>query len=141
MPRKAKTSPSVDTPEKNVEQGKYWLPSEAKWGGFVNISVDDDLKLAFHGWAEINAHDASSYLEDLLNEGIKFSLAYDRENECFISTFTGRLVLVSNERYAMTSRAGTMADVIALSVWKFLIYAGGDCGNYAPKTGRMMNWG
>lgn len=141
MARKSKSTPSVDTPEKNIEQGIYWLPTEAKWGGFINISLDDDEKLSFHGWRDVNEGSGTVMLDDLLAEGIKFGISYDRENQCYISTLTGALVKGSNERYALTTRAGNMQEVVLLTMWKFVILAAGDCGSWSPKTGRLMNWG
>lgn len=142
MARKVKSSsPQVDTPDKNVPQGKYWLPPEAKWGGFINIRLSDEQKEEFRVWlAEYGQH-VAGYLDDALSEGIKFGAAADRENACFVVTFTGALVDGSNERYCCTSRNDTLNSAIALAVWKHEVLAGGDYGNFSPRTGDFLKFG
>lgn len=141
MPRKPKqSSPNLDTPEKNVKQGKYWLTNDAPWGGFINVSVTDAEKEQFEDWLVENAADVSRLLDDLLGEGVKYGVAYDRENECYIVTFTGAFVAGSNVRVCVTSRAGTWREADALAVWKHYVLCDGDYGDlYA--TGRKRSWG
>lgn len=141
MSRRSKKTPVIETNSDEVKQGLYWLPQEANWGGFINIRLEDHEKLLFEEWYEANAALTGRMLDDLLGEGVKFGLSYDRENSCYVATLTGALLLKSNERYALTTRAGTVNDVIALSVWKFVVYAGGDVGNWSPKSGKVLNWG
>lgn len=124
-----------------AEQGIYWLPNEATWGGFINVRLDDEQKSSFHAWYEDNSSTVSGYVDDVLSEGMKVSLAYDRENQCYIATFTGALVGGSNERYVATSRAGTLNECLGLAVWKHFYLADGDYGAFKPKTSTMMSWG
>jgi len=140
MPRKPKSSPSVDTPDKNVAQGKFWLPNDAPWGGFLNVSLTDADKAEFHSWYVEHKHDVTAALDDLMAEGMKYSVAYDRENECYITTFTGGLVEGANLRCAVTSRAGTWAECSGLAVWKHYILCAGNYGDLLA-TGRKRNWG
>lgn len=124
-----------------VEQGIYWLPNEATWGGFINIRLDEEQKSTFHTWFEDSSATVSGYVDDVLSEGMKVSIAYDRENQCYITTFTGALVSGSNERYVATSRAGTLNESLGLAVWKHFYLADGDYGNFKPRTSTMMSWG
>lgn len=140
MPRSKKSSPNPDTPEKNVTQGKYWLTNDAPWGGFINVAVNDAEKDQFQGWLIEHASEVTSMLDDLLAEGMKYSVAYDRENECYIVSFTGALVVGSNLRCSVTSRAGNWREADALAVWKHYILVGGDYGDLLT-TGRKRNWG
>lgn len=141
MPRKRKQSTPVTPPKKEIVQGRYWTNPEAVWGGFINIRLEDEQRELFEAWYVENSAHVGVDLDDLLAEGVKFGLSYDKENECYVATIMGALVGGSNERYVLTSRAGTVNDTIGLAVWKFSVLAGGDCGNYAPKTGKIMNWG
>jgi hypothetical protein len=140
MPRK-KSTPSVDTPEKVIEQGTYWLPNDARWGGFINIRLDDDQKEAFFAWDADNPSEGTKVLEDVMHEGMKVGLTYDRENQCYICTLIGALVSGSNERYCVTTRAATLQQVVQLTAWKHSQLALGDYGNFRPTTGTMMSWG
>jgi len=140
MPRKTKSVPSLDTPDKTVEQGKFWLPNDAPWGGFINVSITDAEKEEFHVWYDENAQHINGFLDDLINEGMKYGAAYDRENECVIITLTGGLVEKANLRCCVTSRAGNWADANALAVWKHFILCAGNYGDLLA-TGRKRNWG
>lgn len=139
MPRKKKSSPLTD--EKQISQGVYWLPNDAAWGGFINIRLDEEQKSSFFAWFADAGVTVHQLLDDALSEGMKVAFAYDRENQCYIVTFTGALVSNSNERYCATSRAGTLIECLGLSVWKHYYLADGDYGNFKPKTGQMNNWG
>lgn len=140
MPRKRSSTPSLDTPEKSVQQGIYWLDNDAPWGGFINVSVNDAEKTAFHEWYDENTENVNPMLDELLAEGMKYGVAYDRENECYIVTFTGGLVEKANLRCCVTSRAGTWADCNALAVWKHFILCAGNYGDLLS-TGRKRSWG
>lgn len=140
MPRKSKSSPELDTPQKNVEQGRFWCANDAPWGGFINVSLIDGDKVDFHRWFDEHRSEVAGYLDDLVGEGMKYSAAYDRENQCYIVTFTGNLVEGANLRCAVTSRAGTWAECDGLAVWKHFILCAGNYGDLLA-TGRKRSWG
>lgn len=140
MPRKKSTSPNLDTPAQNIEQGKWWVANDAPWYGFANVSLNEGDKEAFYAWLEENAADCPALLEDIVNEGMKYSCAYDRENECFLVTFTGCLVQGSTTRAATVTRAGTWREADALAVWKHYELLAEDYGSLLT-TGRKRNWG
>lgn len=119
----------------------FHLDKDAKWGGFINIRMTDEQKLAFSSWYEDNLNVASQILDELLGAGMKVGFSYDAENQCYICTFTGKLLVSSDERYCVTTRAGTLVEVIALAVWKHVYLARGDYGGYKAKTGNFANWG
>lgn len=137
MPRK--TSSAASKKKNEVTQGVYWLPSDAAWGGFVNIRLDDQQKEEFADWFERNGSDIPLMLDDILGAGMKVAFAYDRENESYVVTFTGALVSNSNERYCATSRAGTFDKCLGVACFKHGILAQGDYGNFKPRTGRMLD--
>lgn len=140
MPRKTSSTPALDTPSQTVKQGIFWLPNDAPWGGFINVTVNDVEKAEFHAWYDENTQHVNSMLDDLLGEGMKYGVAYDRENECYIVTLTGGLVEKANLRCCVTSRAGTWADANALAVWKHYILCAGNYGDLLA-TGRKRSWG
>lgn len=133
--RKPKSSPAP-----KVERGIYYLDGEAPWGGFINIRLDDEQKSEFLVWYEDNAKNVAQYWDDLLGEEPKTSMVYDREHSCYIVTVSGALVGGSTERYVSSSRAGTLLEAMALSVWKHFVLAEGDYGNYRT-NGTFMSWG
>lgn len=141
MAPKSKTSPEFDTPQKNVEQGKYWAPPDAGWGGFINVRISDTQREDFHAWEQANAAHIGAYYEDHLSEGIKFSAAYDRENESFVVSYTGRLVALSPDRFCVTSRAGTLPQALALAVYKHEVMAEGDYIRFGSSGKQFLKFG
>jgi len=139
MARKHKAA--VPAEETKSEHGIYWLPNEAAWGGFINVRLDEEQKQAFLTWFADAGTAIHQLMDDVLGEGMKVGWSYDRENSCYIVTFTGALVGNSNERYVTTSRAGTFNECLALALWKHLKLADGDYGNFRPTTGQLNNWG
>jgi hypothetical protein len=139
MARKRKSPETDQSPE--VTQGRYWLPNDAAWGGFINLKLDDEAKVIFGAWAEFNRDNLWVMVDDVLGAGMKLGLSYDRENSCYILTFTGALVGGSNERYCMTTRASTLSEVFELAVWKHQELCGGEYGDFRPRSGKMLNWG
>jgi hypothetical protein len=140
MPRKTSSTPKLDTPTQTVKQGKFWLPNDAVWGGFINVTVKDAEKEEFLSWLVDHAKDVPSMLDDLIAEGMKYGVAFDRENECYIVTLTGALIDGANVRCCVTSRAGTWGDCDALAAWKHYIFLDGNYGDLLT-TGRKRNWG
>lgn len=111
-------------------------------GGFINIRLDDEQKREFYSWLEANAAHYSAAIDDMLGAGVKLTLAYDAEHQAYIVTVTGALVgSAPNKRFASTSRAGTLPEALALTVWKHTALTEGDYGNYSPKDSTWMTWG
>lgn len=140
MPRK-KSQLVLPVEIANARQ-PYLLENDAPWGGFINIRLDEAQKAEFFAWHEENKEHVSSYFEEMLGAGIKASFSYDASNECFILAVTGALMgEISHSRFCSTSRAGTMSQVIGLTVWKHVVLARGDYGNYRPSNGSFMSFG
>lgn len=129
---------------KNSQEGhqQYFLANDAPWGGFVNIKLDDDQKSEFYSWLEANTVHYPALFDDMLGDGLKASFSFDWENSCYILALQGALVGEDRtQRYVSTSRAGTLSEVTALTVWKHVALTGGDYGNYRPKDSSFMRWG
>jgi len=140
MPRSSTSKNKLDTPQTNTKQGKFWCSNDAPWGGFINVTVSDEEKSQFQEWLVTNAVHVPGMLDDLVGEGMKYGVAFDRENACYIVTFTGALIEKSNVRCCVTSRAGTWSECDALAVWKHFVLCAGNYGDLLA-TGRKRNWG
>lgn len=140
MPRKTKsTSSKIESAD--MVQPPYFTPNDAAWGGFINIRLSDTDKEQFSVWWASNPSEGGRILDDLVGAGVKFGLSYDAPNQCYVATITGALVEGSNERYCVTTRAGSLVEVVALMAWKHAILAKGDYGSFRPSNGKLMNWG
>jgi len=137
MPRKSKTI--AVTPERVL--GRYEIDPKADWGGFINIKITESEKADFEVWWAAHRTECWQALDDLMGQGMKVSFAYDHENECYTCSFTGKGWETCTSRWCMTTRAGELEEVIALSLWKHFELADGDWGDLVPKTGRKAAWG
>lgn len=140
MPRKPKSNGTAQTPHE-IDRGVFYCPSDANWGGFINVRLSDDDKSVFESWRDQNHGETARMLDDLLGQGMKVSFSYDHENDCYICSFMGRLTSVSKDRLCTVTRAGSLAEVIDLSVWKHYVVAGGDYGDFMPRSGTFAHWG
>lgn len=140
MSRKTKTTSSSAIPDKKHQP--YHLETDASWGGFINIRLDDEQKDAFFAWYRSGGVDVEAAYDEMLGMGIKVTSAYDWENQCYIVSCTGGLVGANRDhRYTSTSRASTLHEALGLTVWKHYVLCEGDYGNYSPKTHTFMKWG
>jgi len=140
MPRKSKSTISQSKKEEET-QGKYWVHPDAEWGGFINVRLQDDAKSEFQHWLEVNNDSIYMVMDDLMGEGMKISLSWDKLNGCAIVTFTGAIDDDHMTRYIMTTRGATWFEALALSVWKHFVYLEADWGNYKPRTSQSSVWG
>lgn len=140
MPRKTRSTQGSDSQDVETVQGKFWLPNDAPWGGFINVTLSDGDKNDFHAWDDENRRNVPGLMDDLISDGMKYGVAYDRANSCYIVTLTGALIEKANLRCCVTSRAGTWAESDSLAVWKHLILCDGNYGDLLA-TGRKRSWG
>lgn len=136
-----KKASGAKTSQQPVQQGPYWLASDAAWGGFLNVRLGEDTKQAFYEFCEACPGFAWQALDDFLAQGGKFGASYDLENQAYVVTLTGALVANSNERYCTTSRAGTFDEALALAMYKHDVLAQGDYSDFMPRTGTFKQWG
>lgn len=135
-------NPKVPKPKpeaQNYTQYTFHLLEGAEWGGFINVRVDDQQKLDFSSWYEENVNVSAQILEELLAAGMKVTLAYDAENDSWLCSFTGRLVADSPDRFVTTTRAGSMAEVIALACYKHVYIVRGVYKRYSNNNKPL--WG
>jgi len=143
MPRKIKQPEPLGKPENPISPfGRYYTDEESEWGGFINIHLNDTDRSAFHQWTETTGNEYFQDLDDLMGQGMKVGSSYDKINECYIVTLTGRPSADMNFRCCMTTRAGTWAEAMALAVFKHLIFCKGNWLDYLPNQTRKKNaWG
>lgn len=140
MPRKKSAQSSNSMPTQRRQ--RYALPSEAPWGGFINIRLTEPQVEQYRAWETEFSSDAARLLDEMLGAGVKVSLSYDAEHEAYVIAVTGALCsFAATDRYTSTSRAGTLPEAIALTVWKHFWLVEGDYGNYKPRNSEFMRWG
>lgn len=138
---RTKKSPVQPTPTEEIKQGRYWSHPDAEWGGFINVRLEEDAKPEVAKWLEENNDQVYPLMDDLMGEGMKIGLSWDRLNQCAIVTLTGSIHSNYMVRYVMTTRDSGWYDALVLSVWKHYVYLMGDWGNYLPRTSRSSVWG
>lgn len=139
MPRKqTQSKPKTSEP---ITQGKYWLPSDADWEGFVNLRLTDDDKAVFEVWYDSERSHIWQYLDDVMGEGMKVGLSFDRENKAYVCTLTGSGWSGGKTRLCLTTRASSLDEVLALSMFKHYQMLHEDWGNWRPKTSSSNVWG
>lgn len=140
MPRakaKAKPEPAF------VQQGKYApsQPGQVEWGGFINIRISDETKAIYAAWLGGDGTSFWSMLEDAMAEGLKYTVVWDVENDCYISSLTGNGCLGFNLRFSLSARSDRFEDATALLIFKHAVMCEGNWGNFRPHTGTVNNWG
>lgn len=146
MPRKTATQKAAEKLESDknvhqVERPPLWSHEDDQWLGFLNVRLDEDEHEAFNVWWGASADHIGEMTEDVIAEGAKLSVAYDSENESWVTTLTGRLCRGLNGRCAASARAGTMNEALALLMYKHYMMARKDWGSYLPKTSNFKKWG
>jgi hypothetical protein len=128
---------------KSIETGTPVKASDVPWGGYVDLRLDDDDKQQFGVWS-VSEHE-SFWLEfmELLGKGFKFGLSYVAEDDCYLASFTahGERLIGLNDRYCLTARAPAWEQAVMLLIFKHLVMARGNWGNFKPKSRKMERFG
>jgi len=138
MPRKVRPS-EVE----NAADRKPPPPSkrdEVEWGGFINLKLYKEDAAAFKEWVSHHGQEVWVELDNVVCAGLKYSLGWDSENDCYTTSFTGQGVLSDPKRYCLTARAGTFEEATALLMYKHAVMLGGDWGNFRPSDSSSA-WG
>jgi len=117
--------------------------SDVPWGGYVDLRLDEDDKQQFAVWSE--AEQQSFWLDfvELLGKGFKFGLSYDQSGDFYLTSFTafGKELIGLQDRWCLTARAPDWETAVALLLFKHLVLAQENWGNFRPKTQRFDNFG
>jgi hypothetical protein len=91
-----------------------------EWGGFAQVNLDESRREEFELWASEMGEGIYRELDDALGSGLKFTMAYDGKNECYIASLTGRPDSSGVRAFTccLSARAGTFAEAIALLMYK-----------------------
>jgi hypothetical protein len=91
-----------------------------EWGGFVNVSIDEAHREEFDLWASEMGGKVYDELDDALGSGLKFTMAYDGSNQCYIASLTGRPDVAGVRPFTccLSARAGTFGDAISVLMYK-----------------------
>lgn len=111
------------------------------WGGFLNLRLSEQEIAMFRDWHATQGANLWVLFEDILSAGLKFSIAWDGENQCYISSFTGLLIPAMPSRFATSARALTWEESIALLLFKHDVLADRNWANFMPKTGTLNQFG
>ena len=139
MPRSKAKSEPVASPVTSSQP--FYCDPKAEWGGFINIRLSDEHKAAFYDWLATNKNNVVPALEELAGAGMKIAFSYDAENEATVVTFTGNLVSGKPARWCVTTRAGSLAECLALACWKHYVLADQRYDDYLPKSDTLKRWG
>lgn len=121
MPRKA--SKSTD---------KSWTVE------FSTLRLSAADKKDFIAWAKNHADDMwMVYYPDLLQSGIKCSMSYDSDNDCFIFSMTCKDPSSENHNVCMVSRAGSHEEAMLIGLYKHMVI----CDNQAWPVRGSDDWG
>ena len=140
MPRSKNPKKSVEKDDQNANR-PYYLPFDAKWGGYIDLRLGDDQKAVFQDWFLAPNCNWWDLLCDALAKGLALSLKWDSENDCYTASLTGAGISNSNERYALTSRSSQANEALALCVYKHDVLMGGTWDSYLPRSGKLRSWG
>lgn len=91
-----------------------------EWGGFVQVSVDEAHREDFDLWLSETGEAVYRELDDALASGLKFTMAYDGANQCYIASLTGRPDTAGVRTFTccLSARAGTFTEAIAVLMYK-----------------------
>jgi len=126
MTRKTKSTgakmPSVETRDRDGNL----------WGGFINVDLEPDEKAHFKAWiVEVQDELLPALVELHVESKLKFSSAYDPENDCFIATLTGCGVSTQPKiACALSARGKDWSQALGLLIYKHNVMCEGDWKNY-----------
>lgn len=105
---------------------------------FVNIPLTEADKTHFKELQSTNPDELDDALVTLVEGEYKFSVTWDKSNECFIGSLTCRHPSDDNYGYVLSSRSDNLFEVMRLCVFKHVYL----CENGSwPKDKRQSSWG
>lgn len=139
MPPRKKPSKSAKALYR--KQQPFACDSDAPWGGWINIKLDDEQRQAAQDAVDGDDGQLVEALNEIIGAGMKMTVAYDLEHDCWICSFTGALVRADDGRYTCTTRAASMSEATLLATWKHVYLAKGDYGKFVTSGDNYPTWG
>jgi hypothetical protein len=113
----------------------------APWRGFVNINLSVADKPEVDKYSKQKNVSLESLLETFVNSGHSFSIKYDSTNDCFMCAMKCDETDNGNAGLCITSRGGSVMDVLWLSMYKHFVYCETDWEQYFTGGTKTENWG
>jgi len=111
-----------------------------EWAGFVPCELGVDGREAFDVWCTGMGQSFARLIDDALGTGLKLTMSYDGQNQCYVACFSGRPDVDGEIAFnaILSGRAGTFSQALQVLVYKhyeLLRLAWWDSLN-APKVNR-----
>lgn len=107
---------------------------------FVDIRLSEGDKAKFLDWQSKQGDNVYAELDSLLRANYKLSSSYDEANKCNIVSLTCREIGDVNYGFVLSSRAATIWDALALTLYKHFEMC--DDGDWAVDQRKSSNsWG
>lgn len=106
---------------------------------FVNLRLTADDKPKFVAWADDNAPDLGTLLDNMVGSGYKMSMNLDSQNDCYIVAVTGTGDARDNKGLCMTSRADDLVEALMMAVYKHVVLC--NSGSWGKPEDRSLDWG
>lgn len=96
------------------------IQKDDEWGGFVQVSIDEAHRDEYDLWLSETGGAVYRELDDALGSGLKFTLAFDGANQCYIASLTGRPDTDGVRAFTccLSARGGTFEEAIAVLIYK-----------------------
>jgi len=126
MPRKASLRPAVPAASSPIGQRK--IRKDDQWAGFAQVNIGDSEREQFDLWVSAIGTGWWAALQDELAAGLKLTLVWDGQNDCFIASLTGRPDNAGESEWTacLSARSDDLFQSLALLVYKHLEVTGGD---------------
>lgn len=119
----------------------FHCASDAEWGGYLNINLNDEQAQAFNDMWRETYEEWQIELQDQVSKGRKYSVGWDASGGCFIASLTGRITVTSPQRFCLTSRSPNFFEATALLMFKHVELLSKDWGTFTFKNKFKSDWG
>lgn len=128
MPRGKKSELSDVTGNAKARLQLRRAESKDEWAGFVPCEVSTAEKPAFDAWYAADEAYPWGLVANALFEGLKLSVSFDKANDCYIASLSGRPDRTGSQAWnaVLTARAGDFNAAVALVMYKHEVILGGD---------------
>jgi hypothetical protein len=106
---------------------------------FVNLKLTAELKPQFVAWADDNAADTLTLLNQVVAANYKVSCNMDEQNDCFIVSVTGTPDNRYNRNLCMTSRSNDLLEALLMMLYKVIVLC--DMQDWGEAADTNNNWG
>lgn len=112
---------------------------KVEWKGYLNVNLDDAEAAAFEAWETERVFGISD-VAILVDNGYKFTLAWDAFHSGFTASLYSSLPILAWPGYTLTAWAGSAEDAMRLLFFKHYIICEEDWERFTgkvEKSGRL----